>query len=565
MRIGPRGSLSLNTPRRLCSFLEKGMRVKLYDTTLRDGAQGEGVSFSVEDKLAIARKLDELGLDYIEGGWPGSNVKDAEFFDRARSLRLAHARLAAFGSTCHPRHHPEADPNLQALIKAETPVVTIFGKSWDLHVRKALGITLEKNLELISASVAYLKSKGREVIYDAEHFFDGFRSNPQYALETLRSAELSGADWIVLCDTNGGTLTSSLIEIIAEVKRAVSTQFGIHTHNDSDLAVANAVAAVEHGAQQVQGTINGYGERCGNANLCSVIPILELKLGYEVIGRRRLAMLTQVSRYLAELANLPQRNDLPFVGRSAFAHKGGVHVSAVMRDPTTYEHIDPELIGNARRVLVSDLSGRSNILYKAAEMGIDINATDREVQRIVKRIKELEHEGFQFEAAEGSIGLMMEEAMGRYRPFFRLESYSVSTERDSSGNLNSKATVRVNLNGRVEEATEEGCGPVHALDRALRRALSNTFECLSEVQLTDYKVRVLDADNATAAKVRVLIQTTDRQETWSTVGVSDNILEASWQALADAINYKLLKTYGSNASPAQANGDEQCRLVKLSG
>jgi 2-isopropylmalate synthase len=524
------------------------MKIKVYDTTLRDGTQGEGISFSVDDKLAIVRKLDELGIDYIEGGWPGSNVKDAEFFNRARSLRLNHARLAAFGSTCHPRRCPEDDPNLKALIEAQTPVVTIFGKSWDLHVKKALGITLEENLKLISASVAHLKSKGREVIYDAEHFFDGFRANPQYALETLKAAERSGADWIVLCDTNGGTLTGRLVEIIAEVKPAIGVRFGIHTHNDSDLAVANAVAAVEHGAQQVQGTINGYGERCGNANLCSVIPILELKLGYELIGRQRLKMLTQVSRYLAELANLPQRSDLPFVGRSAFAHKGGVHVSAVMRDPATYEHIDPESIGNSRRVLISDLSGKSNILYKAAEMGIDIKASDSELQHIVNRIKELEHEGFQFEAAEGSIGLMMEEAMGRYRPFFDLEGYSVSTERDSSGNLKSKATVRIKLNGRVQEATAQGCGPVHALDCALRCVLSNSFECLGEVHLTDYKVRVLDADKATAAKVRVLIQTTDRQQTWSTVGVSDNILEASWQALADAINYKLLKTYGISVS-----------------
>ncbi len=517
------------------------MKVKIYDTTLRDGTQGEGVAFSVEDKLMIARKLDELGVDYIEGGWPGSNVKDEEFFERARSLDLRHARLAAFGSTCHPRNRAEDDANLKALIEAETPVVTIFGKTWDLHVTKALGITLEENLELIAASVAYLKSNGREVIYDAEHFFDGYAANADYAIETLMAAERGGADWIVLCDTNGGTLTSRLTQVIAEVKRSITTPFGIHTHNDSDLAVANSLAAVESGARQVQGTINGYGERCGNANLCSVTAALELKLGYETIGRERLQTLTQMSRYVAELANLPHRNDLPFVGRSAFAHKGGVHVSAVMRDPATYEHLDPELVGNSRRVLVSDLSGKSNVLYKAAEMGIDLSASKASLQPVVNRIKELEHQGFQFEAAEASFCLLLEEAVGSYTPFFELVSYEVATRRGLNDGLTSKANVRVSLDGEIKEATSEGRGPVHALDCALRRALSDSFECLNEVHLTDYKVRVLDADKATAAKVRVLIRTRDNEEAWSTVGLSDNILEASWQALADAINYKLHK------------------------
>jgi 2-isopropylmalate synthase len=518
------------------------MRVKIYDTTLRDGTQGEGVAFSVEDKLMVASKLDELGVDYIEGGWPGSNVKDAEFFERARTLRLTHAKLAAFGSTCHPRNYAENDPNLRALLEAETPVVTIFGKSWDLHVRKALGISFEQNLELIAASVAFLKSNGREVIYDAEHFFDGFASDPGYAIETLLAAERGGADWVVLCDTNGGTLTSRLTAIVSTVKQSLSVPFGIHAHNDSDLAVANSMAAVECGARQVQGTINGYGERCGNANLCSVIAALELKLGYETIGRERLAHLTDVSRYVAELANLPHRSDMPFVGRSAFAHKGGVHVSAVMCDPATYEHVDPELTGNSRRVLISDLSGKSNVLYKAAEMGIDLTGNEGRLQPVVRRIKELEHEGFQFEAAEASFSLLLEEAVGSYREFFSLESYRVAVERDSGGGITSKATVRVVLNGEISEATAEGCGPVHALDSALRLALSDSFECLSEVHLTDYKVRVLDADKATAAKVRVLIQSSDESESWNTVGLSDNILEACWQALADAINYKLHKT-----------------------
>ena len=519
------------------------MRVRIYDTTLRDGTQGEGVAFSVEDKLMIARKLDELGVDYIEGGWPGSNVKDAEFFARARLLSLKHARLAAFGSTCHPRHRVEEDPNLAALLEAETPVVTIFGKTWDLHVTKALGIPLERNIELISASVAYLKSKGREVIYDAEHFFDGFHADAVYALETLLAAERGGADWLVLCDTNGGTLTSRLTAVIRQVIQSTRTPLGIHAHNDSDLAVANSIAAVECGAEQVQGTINGYGERCGNANLCSVIPALELKLDRETIGRERLSTLTQVSRCVAELANLPHPSGLPFVGRSAFAHKGGIHVSAVMRDPSTYEHIEPELTGNSRRVLVSDLSGKSNVLYKAAEMGIDVSGGPAKLQRVVDRIKQLEHDGFQFEAADGSFRLLLEEAMGGYHEFFSLESYQVTTGRAADGGLTAEATVRVALDGEVREASATGCGPVHALDRALRQSLSGAFECLAEVQLTDYKVRVLDADKATAAKVRVLIQSRDEQEAWSTVGVSDNVIEASWQALADSVNYKLHRAH----------------------
>ena len=514
------------------------MRVWIYDTTLRDGTQGEGVAFSVEDKLMIARKLDELGVDYIEGGWPGSNVKDAEFFARARSLTLKHARLAAFGSTCHPRGRAESDPNLIALVEAETPVVTIFGKTWDLHVTKALGISLERNLELISDSVSYLKSKGREVIYDAEHFFDGFKADAAYAIETLRAAERGGADWIVLCDTNGGTLTSRLTEVIRQVTREVKRPLGVHAHNDSDLAVANSIAAVECGVEQVQGTINGYGERCGNANLCSVIPALELKLEKETIGRERLANLTHSSRYVAELANLPHPSDLPFVGQSAFAHKGGIHVSAVMRDPSTYEHVEPELTGNCRRVLLSDLSGKSNVFYKAAEMGIELTGEHDKLQPLVERIKQLEHDGFQFEAADGSFRLLLEEAIGRAKEFFTLESYRVTTQRESNG-LRAEATVRVALNGEIREATAMGCGPVHALDRALRQSLSPAFACLEEVHLTDYKVRVLDADKATGAKVRVLIQSRDNEEYWSTVGVSDNVIEASWQALADAVNYKL--------------------------
>jgi 2-isopropylmalate synthase len=523
-----------------------GMRVTIYDTTLRDGAQGEGVTFSVEDKLAVARRLDEIGVDYIEGGWPGSNPRDAEFFSRARSLKLENARLSAFGSTCHPRRRVEEDANLRALVEAETPVVTIFGKSWGLHVEKALGSSLHQNLEMIGASVAWLREKGREVIYDAEHFFDGFAADPDYALATLLAAESAGANWIVLCDTNGGTLTRRLAEVFSVARRALNVELGIHAHNDSELAVANSIAAVECGATQVQGTINGYGERCGNANLCSVIPALELKLGRATIGRRRLAMLTAASRLVAELANLPNSNQLPFVGRSAFAHKGGVHVSAVMRDPATYEHIDPELTGNSRRVLVSDLSGKSNILYKTAELGI--GGAEGEMQGLVTRIKELEHQGFQFEAAEGSLRVLMEKALGNYRSPFAVDSYHVSVERSSDGTQKCEATVRVDLSGLLREASATGGGPVHALDRALRRVLSNAFGSLNAVYLTDYKVRVLNGDKATAAKVRVLVDSSDGRQSWRTVGVSDNILDASLQALEDAINYKLL-CESKNAEP----------------
>jgi 2-isopropylmalate synthase len=532
------------------------MKIAIYDTTLRDGTQGEDISFSVEDKMMIAQKLDELGVDYIEGGWPGSNVRDAVFFKRARNLRLTHARLAAFGSTGHPKHPVEDDPNLRALLEAETPVVTIFGKSWDFHVRKALGITGERNLELIHDSVAYLKSLGREVIYDAEHFFDGFFANADYALATLEAAERGGADVIVLCDTNGGTLTSKLIAAIEAVRPKVRVPLGIHAHNDSDLAVANSLAAVEHGITHVQGTINGYGERCGNANLCSVIPNLELKLGMRTIGRDKLPLLASVSRFVSELANVPLFSRQPFVGQSAFAHKGGVHVSAVMKDASTYEHVPPELVGNRRRVLVSDLSGKSNILYKAAEMGINLEGPPERLQPLLERVKELEHDGYQFEAAEGSFRLLLEQALnGRYE-FFRVEGFRVVSERTSDGRPRAVATVHVRVGEKVQQAMARGKGPVLALDRALRKALGQFFDCVNDIRLTDYKVRVLNAEKGTAAKVRVLIQTSDGEDAWATVGVSENILEASYQALVDAITYKLLKAYGKSSAAEPAGGDE---------
>ncbi|MGH9823565.1 MAG: citramalate synthase, partial [Blastocatellia bacterium] len=421
------------------------MQVRIYDTTLRDGTQGEGVAFSARDKIRVAELLDGLGVDYVEGGWPGSNVRDAEFFRTARRLKLKHARITAFGSTRHPKYRPEQDPNLKALLESETQVVTIFGKSWDLHVTKALGITLDQNLDLIRSSVGFLKSKGREVIYDAEHFFDGYKSLPDYALSALQAGAEGGADWIVLCDTNGGTLTTQISEVISEVQKRVDTPLGIHAHNDSELAVANSIAAVLKGAGQVQGTINGYGERCGNANLCSIIPILELKLGRETIGRERLATLTSVSREVAEFANLKHPNHLPFVGKSAFAHKGGVHVSAVMSDPATYEHIVPELTGNSRRVLVSDLSGKSNIVYKAEEMGVELDGGGSAAKPLVAKIKRLEHEGYEYEAAEASLRLLIEAARGRRTDPFKLEEYRVVSTKASDGAVNCEATVRVSL------------------------------------------------------------------------------------------------------------------------
>ncbi|HYK92021.1 MAG TPA: citramalate synthase [Acidobacteriota bacterium] len=521
------------------------MKIQIYDTTLRDGTQCESVAFSVEDKLQVARKLDELGIDYIEGGWPGSNDKDAEFFRKASALQWNSARLAAFGSTAHPRNLPADDPNLRALLEANTGVLTIFGKSWDFHVTTALKITLAQNCELIRTSVAYLKSAGREVIYDAEHFFDGFAANPDYALATLRAAEEGGAGFIVLCDTNGGSLTSRIEEGIERAKATVKTPLGIHTHNDSELAVANSLAAVSCGVVQVQGTINGYGERCGNANLCSIIPNLELKMGYETIGRERLPRLAAVSKFVSQMANLPHRKELPYVGGSAFAHKGGIHVSAVIKDAATYEHVAPEMVGNARRVLVSELSGRSNLAYKAREMEMNLQGQDEAIKHALRRLKKLEHEGYEFEAAEGSLRVLLETAVHGEPEFFTIDNFRVVSEMRRGGEFSSEATVKIRVGDGVVHTAAEGDGPVHALDTALHKALHQFFEPLRAVRLTDYKVRVLEAGKGTAAKVRVLIQQTDGEESWTTVGVSENILEASYAALADGVRYKLLKHRGT--------------------
>ncbi len=517
------------------------MRVLTYDTTLRDGAQGEKISFSVEDKLMIARKLDELGIDYIEGGWPGSNPRDKEFFRRLDELDLKHARLAAFGSTRYPKNRIESDPNVRALVEANTPVVTIFGKSWDLHTERALGITEEENLTLISETVEYLKAHGKEVIYDAEHFFDGYNSNPSFALRAVEAAKAAGADTLVLCDTNGGTITTRLVEIFAEVRKRFDGVIGIHTHNDCDLAVANSVAAIEQGATHVQGTMNGYGERCGNANLCSIIPVLEIKLGHTTIGPERLAHLASVAGFVSELANLALRNDAPFVGRSAFAHKGGVHVSAVLKEAATYEHINPELVGNRRRVLISDLSGRSNIFFKLKEKGLSDKLTDAARRELLDRIKQLEYEGYELEAAEGTFELLVRQTLHPDLFFFDLENSKIITERKDDGKTTSTATMTIRAKDGLHSATATSHGPVHAMDLCLRRCLSKLYPQIADIRLTDYKVRVLDSKRGTAARVRVLVEWTDHKRSWTTVGVSDNVLEASLNALVDSVRLELLR------------------------
>jgi 2-isopropylmalate synthase len=518
-------------------------RIKIYDTTLRDGTQAEGISFSLEDKVKIAQKLDELGIHYIEGGWPGSNPKDIKFFQRMKRIKLKNAKLTAFGSTRRAKYSAEKDPNIRALLGSGTEVVCIFGKSWDLHVKVALGVSLEKNLELIEDSISYLKKKQKEVIYDAEHFFDGYKDSPTYALKTLDVAQRAGADWIVLCDTNGGTLPFELSKIMREIRKKIKVPLGIHAHNDSGVAVANTLAAVEEGALQVQGTINGLGERCGNVNLCSVIPNLQLKMGIDCIKKKQLAKLTEVSRYIAELANLPHDERQPFVGNSSFAHKGGIHVSAVKKDPRTYEHILPDLVGNHRRILVSELAGRSNILYKAKEYGLDLEKKTPQTVKVLEDLKRLEDEGYQFEGAEGSFELLMKKALGKYRSLFDLEGFRVTVEKRKDGNLNCEATIKVKVEGIEEHTAAEGRGPINALDNALRKALEEFYPSLKKVRLTDYKVRVLDVKAGTAAPVRVLVEARDKKERWGTVGVSTNIIEASWQALVDSLEYKLLKKH----------------------
>jgi 2-isopropylmalate synthase len=514
--------------------------IKIYDTTLRDGTQGEGVSFSMEDKVRLATRLDAFGIHYIEGGWPGSNPKDLRFFRRMQDVSLKHARLAAFSMTRRAGGTAESDANMRALLEAGAPVATIVGKSWDFHVTQALETTLEENLAMIADTVAFLRPRVDEVIYDAEHFFDGFQANRDYALRTLRAAAEAGANWIVLCDTNGGTLPGDLTQIIREVRRHLKTPLGIHVHNDAECAVANTLVAVAEGVDQIQGTMNGYGERCGNANLVSVIPSLVLKLGLDCIPEPNLHQLRDLARFVSELANRTPWSAQPYVGDSAFAHKGGMHVAAVLKHPETYEHANPEAVGNRRRVLVSELSGKSNILWKAREYGIDLDRDTPDSRRILDQLKALEDQGFQFEGAEASFELLMERALGRHQPYFELESYRIIVEEHSAeeGPV-AEATVRVRVKGTLEHTAAAGNGPVNALDHALRKALEEFYPNLREMRLLDYKVRILDESKGTAARTRVLITSGDGGEPWGTVGVAENIIEASRQALIDSIEYKL--------------------------
>lgn len=517
------------------------MRVSIYDTTLRDGTQGENVNFSVEDKIRIARRLDEFGIDYIEGGWPGSNPRDRDFFEAAKSLDLKHAKLAAFGSTRHVKNKVDEDENVRQLIESETPVVTIFGKSWNLHTERALRVTEEQNLEMIESTVAYLKSQGREVVYDAEHFFDGYEGSRDFALRTLEAAQKGGADILVLCDTNGGTLTGRLSEIVSDVIASVGGPVGIHTHNDSEVAVANAIAAVELGCSQVQGTMNGYGERCGNSNLVSAIAGLQLKLKHECVPTDKLPQLTKLANYIADTANLQVPNGAAYVGRSAFAHKGGIHVSAVLRDASTYEHVEPETVGNQRRVLVSDLSGRSNIFFKVEEMGLD-HLDDAQRKTLLERIKEMENEGYELESAEGSFELLVREVTQPDHFLFELEKLSASTVKKGEERTQHRVEmiVKTPAGQKWAEETSEG-GPFDAMATALRKCLSEDYPKALDVKLTDYKVRVLDPKQGTAAKVRVLVSWRHGDETWTTVGVSDDVLEASFNALCDSLRLELLR------------------------
>jgi 2-isopropylmalate synthase len=514
--------------------------IQVYDTTLRDGTQREGVSLSCDDKLRIARKLDELGVAFVEGGWPGSNPKDAEFFERVRDVDLETARVAAFGATCRARGGPEDDANIRALLDAHTPVCTVVGKSWTLHVTEVLRTTLDDNLRLIEQSVAYLRGQGRRVIYDGEHYFDGYGADPVYALETLRAAVRGGAEIVVLCDTNGGAMPWEVAEVTRTVKAALAFPVGIHTHNDGECAVANTLAAVREGATQVQGTINGYGERCGNANLCSLLPDLELKLGLRCLPDGHLSKLYEVSHFVAEVANLAPDEHQAYVGKSAFAHKGGIHVAAMRRNERSYQHIYPARVGNRMRVVVSELSGRGNLLSKAEEFGLDLE-TGEEVAGVLSEIKALEAQGFAFEAAEASVAMMLKRQDAHYLAPFELVDFSVTVEHRQGRGIFAEATVKVRVPGASEalHTAAEGNGPVNALDKALRKALTPHYPVLAKFQLADYKVRILDGDNGTAATTRVLIDTQNGTRRWTTVGASANIIEASWRALADAMEYGL--------------------------
>jgi 2-isopropylmalate synthase len=532
--------------------------ILIYDTTLRDGTQGENITFTADEKIKIALRLDKMGIHYIEGGWPGSNPRDIRFFDLAKRERFKTARITAFGSTRRPGITAADDANLQAILKSDTPAAAIFGKSWSLHVKAIMDNTLAENLAMIADSVAFLKANDREVIYDAEHFFDGFKDSPDYALETLAAALDAGADFVVLCDTNGGTLPQEIESIVQSVttdweQRFGDTQdlkLGIHTHNDCGMAAANTIAAVNCGAVMVHGTINGYGERCGNADLTTIIPVLSTKMNRPCIPQEKLAGLKSLSRYVSETANIVPLNSRPFVGRSAFAHKGGIHVSAIMKESRAYEHMNPELVGNQRRVLMSDLAGKSNVEYKAKEMGVDLGANGSDSKAIVAAIKQMEDEGYQFDVADGSFQIMLEKFTEQFKPLFDLESFRVTIEKDKDLPCSAHATIKISVGDGHEITAAEGLGPVSALDNALRKALGNFYPDLDTMKLVDFKVRVVDGRDGTEAKVRVLVESRDQDQIWSTIGVSEDIIEASWQALADSFQFKLAKEARQRRQPS---------------
>lgn len=529
------------------AFNMENKKIELFDTTLRDGTQGESINLSIQDKLLITQKLDEFGIDIIEGGWPGSNPKDEEYFKEVKKLQLNKAQISAFGSTARDPKKIKSDTNLIKLVNADTPYISIFGKTWQFHSSRSLGLTNEQNEELIYNSVKFLFEEGRKVIFDAEHFFDGYKDDKEFALRMIKAAEDAGAETITLCDTNGGTLPIEIADIVKVVKSFIQVNVGIHAHNDSEFGVANTIAAVQSGAGHVQGTINGVGERCGNANLCSVVPNLILKAGYEAKSKVDLENLTSLSNYVYELMNLVPNMRAPFVGKSAFAHKGGIHVSSVLKDSRMYEHIQPVEVGNKQRVLVSDLSGKSNVKYKAKELGIELKE-ENTGKRIVENIKNLEYEGFQFDGAEASFELLLRSELDEFSPFFSIDYAKVNVMFDEKDQDYSEAVLKVKVGEDIEHTASDGNGPVSALDNALRKALTRFYPEISLVHLVDYKVRVLGEKNGTGAKVRVLVESSDGESSWSTVGASENIIHASLQALTDSLNYKLFKL--SNKSKA---------------
>jgi len=515
--------------------------VCIFDSTLRDGAQAEGISFSVEDKLKIVRALDDLGVAYIEAGNPGSNPKDIEFFNRVKRMTLQSAKLAAFGSTRRKGIRPEDDKNLQSLLSADTPVAVIFGKCWDFHVTDVLQASLEENLDMIHDTVAYIKQQGKEVIFDAEQFYDGYKANPEYAAACLKAAAEAGADCLALCDTNGGMFPMEIFDITKKIADTFSLPIGIHCHNDNGMAVANTCMAVEAGASHVQGTFTGIGERCGNVALSAVIPNLQIKMGIQCISPGNLTLLTKTSRLINAVSNIWNDENAPYVGRSAFTHKGGMHIDAVLKSSRSYEHIDPELVGNDRRVLTSEVAGRGAILAKIQRIKPNVTKDAPETDAIIRRVKELEHEGYQFEGAEGALELIIRKELGKYRPLFELVNFKIVGEHPCAEGGSATAMIKIDVDGKTEITAAEGDGPVNALDKAMRKALEVFYPRIKDVRLTDYKVRVMDGKSATAARVRVLIESTDGEESWTTVGVSSDIIEASWIALVDSVEYKLIR------------------------